>query len=214
MKKGNLIAPEGKIIIEVDLEYKNSHTFDSGQKIRIERGYDNFNGRYTNPVNGIVINGGGLEKGTEIIIHHNSTHDTNKVFNYQHKPLCGIYSVPVDECYVYFDKTWKPFDEFSLGYRLFQPYKGKINGIQPTLIKNKIYVTQGEYAGSVVNTLKFADYELIFQDKNGKENRIIRIRNSGERSEVVAIDHDATNKLTKCELLIGINPNDAKLIYE
>ena len=214
MKKGNLIAPEGKIIIEVDLEYKNSHTFDSGQKIRIERGYDNFNGRYTNPVNGIVINGGGLEKGTEIIIHHNSTHDTNKVFNYQHKPLCGIYSVPVDECYVYFDKTWKPFDGFSLGYRLFQPYKGKINGIQPTLIKNKIYVTQGEYAGSVVNTLKFADYELIFQDKNGKENRIIRIRNSGERSEVVAIDHDATNKLSKCELLIGINPNDAKLIYE
>jgi hypothetical protein len=82
------------------------------------------------------------------------------------------------------------------------------------LIKNKIYVTQGEYAGSVVNTLKFADYELIFQDKNGKENRIIRIRNSGERSEVVAIDHDATDKLTKCELLIGINPNDAKLIYE
>jgi hypothetical protein len=214
MKKGNLIAPEGKIIIEVDLEYKNSHTFDSGQKIRIERGYDNFNGRYTNPVNGIVINGGSLEKGTEIIIHHNSTHDTNKVFNYQHKPLCGIYSVPVDECYVYFDKTWKPFDGFSLGYRLFQPYKGKIKGIQPTLIKNKIYVTQGEYAGSVVNTLKFADYELIFQDKNGKENRIIRIRNSGERSEVVAIDHDATNKLTKCELLIGINPNDAKLIYE
>jgi hypothetical protein len=214
MKKGNLIAPEGKIIIEVDLEYKNSHTFDSGQKIRIERGYDNFNGRYTNPVNGIVISGGGLKKGTEIIVHHNSTHDTNKVFNYQHKPLCGIYSVPVDECYVYFDKTWKPFDGFSLGYRLFQPYKGKIKGIQPTLIKNKIYVTQGEYAGSVVNTLKFADYELIFQDKNGKENRIIRIRNSGERSEVVAIDHDATNKLTKCKLLIGINPNDAKLIYE
>ena len=214
MKKGNLIAPEGKIIIEVDLEYKNSHTFDSGQKIRLERGYDNFNGRYTNPVNGVVINGEGLEKGTEIIVHHNSTHDTNKVFNYQHKPLCGIYSVPIDECYVYFDKTWKPFDGFSLGYRLFQPYKGKIKGIQPTLIKNKIYVTQGEYAGSVVNTLKFADYELIFQDKNGKENRIIRIRNSGERSEVVAIDHDATNKLTKCELLIGINPNDAKLIYE
>lgn len=213
-KKGNLIAPKDRLLIEVDLEYKNYHTFDSGQKIRLERGYDNFNGRYTNPVNGVVINGLNLPKGTEVVIHHNSIHDTNKVFNYQNKPLSGIYSVPIDECFIYFDKTWKPFDGFSLGYRLFQPYKGNIKGIQPTLIKNKIYVTQGEYEGNVVNTLRASDYELIFQDKNGKENRIIRIRNSGERNEIVAIDHSATEKLKKCDLLIGINSNDSKLIYE
>ena len=157
--KGNLIAPANRLIIEVDLEYKNSHTFSTGEKIRLERGYDNFNGRYTNPVNGIVVDGLGLKKGTQVVVHHNSIHDTNKIFNYINRPLYGIYSVPIEECYVYFDGSWKPFDGFSLGYRLFQPYKGAIKGIQPTLIKNKIYVTQGEYKGEVVNTLRAADYE-------------------------------------------------------
>lgn len=213
--KGQLKAPKGRLIIEVDMEYKNSHTFDNGQKIRLERGYDNFNGRYTNPVNGVVIDGLELKKGTEVIVHHNSIHDTNKVFNYQNKPLFGIYSVPVEECFIYFEnEKWRPFPEFSLGYRIYEPYKGKINGIQPTLVKNKIYVSEGEYSGNVVNTLKASDYELIFQDKNGKENRIIRFRNSGERQEVIAIDHDATEKVMKSKLLIGLTPPSAKILYE
>lgn len=214
MKKGELKAPKGRLIIEVDMEYKNYHTFESGQKIRLERQYDNFNGRYTNPVNGVVVDGLGLEKGTQVVVHHNSIHDTNKVFNYQNKPLSGIYSVPVEECFVYFEEKWRPFEGFSTGYRLYEPYKGNIKGIQPTLIKNKVYVSQGEYAGNVVNTLRASDYELIFQDVNGKENRMIRIRNSGERNEIVAIDHDATKKVLTRKLLIGLEPNNAKYIYE
>jgi hypothetical protein len=217
-----LIAPKDKIIVEVDLESKNSHTFQDGTKIRLERGYDNFNGRYTNPVNGVLVDGMGLKPGTPVIMHHNTIHDTNKVFSVRNKPLCGTYSVPIDECYLYFDKSvypsylgkWKPFPHFSLALRLFEPYKGAIQGIQPTLIKNKLYITDGEYSGNVMAVLKSSDYEVIFQDQDGKEKRIIRVRSSGERDEMVAMEHDLTNKVNMCEVLIGLSPSEAKIIYE
>jgi hypothetical protein len=78
-----LIAPSNKVIIKVDLESKNRHTFKDGTKIRLERIYDNFNMRYVKPVNGIVVNAKDIPEGAEILIHHNSTHDTYKIFNYQ-----------------------------------------------------------------------------------------------------------------------------------
>ena len=209
-----LTAPKDKIIVEVDLESKNSHTFQDGTKIRLERGYDNFNGRYTNPVNGVLVDGMGLKPGTPVVMHHNTVHDTHKVFAVRNKPLCGTYSVPIEECYLYFEDKWKPFPHFSLALRLFEPYNGPIQGIQPTLIKNKLYITHGDYAGSVMAVLKSSDYEVIFQDLDGKENRVIRVRNSGERDEMIAIDHDATKKVMEYKLLVGLTPNDAKPIYE
>ncbi len=36
------------------------------------------------------------------------------------------------------------------------------------------------FAGKVVATLKAVDYEVIFQDTNGRENRIIRFRPFGD----------------------------------
>ena len=217
-----LTAPKDKIIVEVDLESKNSHTFQDGTKIRLERGYDNFNGRYTNPVNGVLVDGMGLKPGTPVIMHHNTIHDTNKVFAIRNKPLCGTYSVPIEECYLYLESyglkfvpdKWKPFPHFSTALRLFEPYKGAIHGIPPTLIKNKLYITDGDYAGNVMAVLKSSDYEVIFQDQDGKEKRIIRVRSSGERDEMIAIDHDLTNKVNKCEVLIGLSPSEAKIIYE
>ena len=206
----NFIAAKDRIIIEVDLEEKNFHTFNDGTKIRLERGYDNFNGRYTNPVNGKVINGFGLKQGTPIVVHHNSIHDTNKLFNQK-----GVYySIPIEECYLYFENKWKPFPQFSTALRLYEPYKGKIQGIQPTLIKNKLYITDGEYTGNVMAVLKASDYEVIFQDKDGREKRIIRVRNSGERNEMVAIDHDLTKKIKDCKVLVGLNPSESKILYE
>jgi hypothetical protein len=209
-----LIAPKDKIIVEVDLESKNSHTFQDGTKIRLERGYDNFNGRYTNPVNGVLVDGMGLKPSTPVVMHHNSVHDTNKLFAIRNKPLCATYSVSVEECYLYFEDKWKPFPQFSIALRLFEPYKGPIQGIQPTLIKNKLYITHGDYAGNVMAVLKSSDYEVIFQDQDGRENRVIRVRNSGERNEMIAIDHDATKKVMEYKLLVGLASNSAKLIYE
>ena len=70
-----LIEPSNRVIIKVDLESKNSHTFKDGTKIRLERIYDNFNMRYVKPVNGIVVNAKDIPEGAEILIHHNATHD-------------------------------------------------------------------------------------------------------------------------------------------
>ncbi len=46
---------EGRIIVSVDIEAKNYHTFAGGIVIRRERQFDNLNRRETEPVNGFVI---------------------------------------------------------------------------------------------------------------------------------------------------------------
>ena len=78
-----LKAPSNRVIIKVDLESKNSHTFKDGTKIKLERVYDNFNMRYVKPVNAEVVDAKDIPTGAEILIHHNATHDTYKIFNYQ-----------------------------------------------------------------------------------------------------------------------------------
>ena len=62
-------AVEGRVIISVDHEKKNSHTFEDGTTIRLERDWNNLNRRETQPVNAIVIDGEGIKDGAEILIH-------------------------------------------------------------------------------------------------------------------------------------------------
>ena len=69
MTAKQLKAVDGKVIISVDLEGKNSHTFSDGTKIRLERQYNNLNRRETHPVNAIVIDGEGVKSGSQILIH-------------------------------------------------------------------------------------------------------------------------------------------------
>ena len=61
---------EGRIIVSVDHESKNSHKFADGTVIRLERDYNNLNRRQTQPTNAIVISGKDISKGSEILIHH------------------------------------------------------------------------------------------------------------------------------------------------
>ena len=68
-----MLAVEGRVVISVDLESKNSHTFSDGTKIRLEREYNNLNQRETKPVNAIVIDGEDIESGSQILIHPNVT---------------------------------------------------------------------------------------------------------------------------------------------
>jgi hypothetical protein len=76
-----LIAPTGRVIIKINLESKNTHTFADGTKIRLERQYDNFNMRYVKPVNAEVVSSKYIPEGSEILIHHNATHDTYRLFS-------------------------------------------------------------------------------------------------------------------------------------
>ena len=45
----------GRVIVKINTNLKNSHTFESGLKIRRERQYNEFNRRVTQPTNAIVI---------------------------------------------------------------------------------------------------------------------------------------------------------------
>jgi negative regulator of sigma E activity len=96
------------------------------------------------------------------------------------------------------------------------PYEGKLSGIEPSLVSDVLYVTTGEFSGKIVHTLKACDYEIIFQDTNGQEGRLIRFRHfpdeENEREEVIAIDDYLTDKLNRGELLVGLTPNKAEKI--
>lgn len=218
-----LQAVEGKVIISIDLESKNSHTFSDGTKIRIERQWNNLNKRETHPVNATVISGDGLKEGSQILIHPNMTHETYKINDYL--PLSGLvegsdirhYSIPEEQCYAWLDgEEWRPLKNFDFGLRVYAPYSGFIEGIEPTLIKDVLYVTTGEFKWKVVHTLKACDYEIIFQGTNGQEDRLIRFRHfpnqHHEREEVIAIDEYLTNKVISGEFIVGLSPTKAKKI--
>ena len=216
-----LKAPANRIVIKVDLESKNSHTFKDGTRIKLERQYDNFNMRYVKPVNAEVVDGGGIPKGAEILIHHNSTHDTYKIFNYQ-RPTAEAssdmqyFSIPIEECFMWRTEkgsTWNALNNFITGLRIFEPYNGFLQGIEPTLVKNKIYVTSGDLAGSVVGTVISSDYEIIYQNDDGTEGKIIRLRyypDGNDRNEVISVEHELTEKVKNGDLLVGYSVSDAK----
>lgn len=216
-----LTAPLNRVIVKVDLESKNSHTFKDGTKIRLERVFDNFNMRYVKPVNAIVVSGKDIPENAEILIHHNSTHDTYRIFNYasiteEVSSEIKYYSIPIEECFLWrmeSGDTWKPLNNYITALRIFQPYLGFLEGITPIVIKDKLYITSGELKGNVCEVLKATDYQIIYQGDDGREENIIRLRHFedsyNDREEVIAINHELTDMVINGQLLVGITPNDA-----
>lgn len=217
-----LIAPKKRVIVEVDLEAKNFHSFEDGTKIRLERQYDNFNMRYVRPVNAKVVSARNIPEGSDVLIHHNSTHDTYKICNYQ-KPTkeasssVQYFSIPEEECFFWKEQggsTWNTLNNFVTALRIFKPYLGVMEGIEPVVIKSKLYITSGELSGNVCDVVKAADYQIVFQGDDGQEKNLIRLRHFegdfNDREEVIAINHDFTNKVINGDLLIGIEVSDAK----
>lgn len=217
-----LKAVEGRIVISVDMEYKNSYRFANGTVIRLERKIDSFDQRYTQPINGIVIDGSDIPEGSQILIHHNSTHEVNRIVNYKQVSGADIasdiryFSIPENEAFAWHDgQEWQPTKGFDFGLRVFKPYKGFMVGIEPTLIKEVLFMTTGEYKNKAVHTLKASDYEIIYQGMDGKEKRLIRCRPFGNKKdgrmpEVSAINEPMTKKILNGEYLIGLSPSTAK----
>lgn len=230
--QSKLVHTEGRILVLVDREFKNQHTFSFGLTIRHERQWDSFNRRETEPVQGIVISGEDITEGAMILLHHNSATPTNEVYN--HNQLSGeeiasdikIYSIPEEECFAWKepDGEWQPMKTFDFALRVFKPYEGLIQNIEPTIIKDALYMTTGEYKGLVVRTIKAVDYEIVFREPNtGQESRLIRCRPNGvqhkeerlrREEEVVAIDHGLTQKLKDGQIIIGLSKKDAKPLNE
>lgn len=216
----NLNAVEGRIVIKINLENKNYHTFEDGKKIRLERQFNNLNRRETEPVNAWVIDGEGIPKGSEILIHHNSIHDSNRVFGYKDKnKWVQYFSIPKEECFFWKNESgkWNAIAPFETALRVFEPYKGPIANIEPTQIKDALYVTSGKLKGNIVKTLKACDYEIIFQSSEGREERMIRFRPDGDEKtkrepEAIAILDEQNVRLYKGELLVGLSPTNCKTI--
>jgi len=127
------------------------------------------------------------------------------------------YSIPEEQCYAWLDgEEWKPLKNFDFALRVYKPYSGLIDGIEPELVKDVLYVTTGEFKGKIVHTLKACDYEVIFQGTNGREDRLIRFRHypnqEHEREEVIAVDDYLTDLLKKNKLLVGLSPSKTKTI--
>lgn len=215
-EEDTLINVHGKVIVKVDLDSKDSWTFQNGQKIEYKRRFNNFNEREVNPVNAIVISGEGIKKGSEILVHHNSIHDSSRIFNYKNEnSSVRYYSIPKSMCFAYYDNGWKPMPGFDFALRVFKPYEGAMTNIPPAPIKDTLYCTTGELQGNVVKTLVACDFELVFQDKDGREARIIRFRPFGcpeekREEEAIAILNELTEKVNNGKLLIGLTPQDAK----
>lgn len=219
---------KGRVVIVADKEQKNYTNFSDGTEIRLERDYNNLDRKYTQQSLGKVIDAENIPKGSLVLFHHNSLHDTYKVFN--HSLLSGeeitsgvgIYSIPENQCYLYKENEkseWQPCTIFATALRVFEPYNGGLWDIPPSKIKDVLYVTSGEYKGLVVKTLKACDAEIIFRNDKGIDETIIRFRAFGDaeshrEEEAIAIMEELTEQVNKNKLLIGISESDCKTLNE
>lgn len=221
---GGLKHVQGKVIISCDLEGKNSWRFADGTTIRYERQVDNFNRRQTEPVNAICISGEGIPSGVQLLTHPNAICDTNLILNYtqisgkEAASSIKYYSISEDQCFIWRDENnvWHPLEPFATALRVFKPYRGMLEGIEPTLLKDTLFVTSGELKDKVVKTVVAADYCIVFQNPDtGQEDNLIRFRpfgdpKTGKEEEAVAILNKETEEVLNGELWVGIDIKDAK----
>lgn len=214
---------KGRILIKMDTLQKTKYAFANGTTIHIEKGY-NFNRREDWPSLATLIDGDGIPGGAEVLLHHNVTEQTYSVEGEQvltdQERLDGykILSVPEDMCFMYREGEgeWMPYKNFLITERIFKKYDGWLVEIQLEQVKNRMFVVKGEVefdgekidlSGKVIVSTVNCDYEIIFHDKNNREQRMMRTR---ER-EVLAIDEGMTAELAGSKkYLVGINSQLAK----
>lgn len=218
----NLKAPIGRVVIKIDTQYKNQVSFNGGM-IRLERQFNELNRRITEPVNAFVIDAENIPEGAEVLIHHNCLHDVNRVFDCEDLVEGEVatdvkyYSIKENECFLWRkDSTeWQPCTVFATALRVFKPYTGVLENIPHTLIKDTLYVTSGELKGKCVATIKSADYEVIFQNEKGVEERVIRFRPFGDKEnereeEAIAVMDELTYFIENGIYFVGLNAKDCK----
>lgn len=216
---------EGRIIIKVDHERKNYHAMENGQVLRLERGWNNLNRREVSPVNAVVVSGDDMKPGAQILIHHNSVHETYRITN--HGNLSGqkiadrieYYSIPENQAFFWLDgEEWKPIKGFATGLQVYEPYIGILQGIEPKLKKDILYVTSGKLKGKVCITVRAANYCIVFQNIDNREGQLIRCRHwddeDNDMEEIIAIHDQFTKEVNNGKLYLGYSPTDAKPLKE
>jgi hypothetical protein len=222
IKFKDIIPSNDRVLIAVDLKYKDRVLLgESGVVLERPRDYDNLNHRETKISQGWVVNSDYLPIGSEVLVSHNSFHDTNRLFGLDIEIELlniGVYAVPKMEtyCYKYGSKKWNACEGFLLGMKLFEPYNGIIEGIEPKEIKRTLFVTSDcKLKHKVVDTVNAAVLPIVFNDEDFNEIIINRIRHfpnesDNVREEVLCINQEKTKKVLKGELLIGNNKSDCK----
>lgn len=217
----------GRVIVKVDIEGKNSHMFSDGTKIRIERGFNNLDRKHTEQVLGEVVSSENIPKGAMILFHHNAIHPVNQINN--HSQISGsdiassirLFSFREDECFIWKmpgEKQWNPIKGYGTCLYLFEPYVGPLLGIEPKKIKDILYIAKGsDYDGNACNCLHATGMPIIFVNEKGVEETIIRFRTYqgySDREEIIAINHEMTERVKKGEIYVGTNKSDCKPIKE
>ena len=225
-----LKVPKGRVLLKVDTEFKNNYDIkgEDGKKVtlRLERDVQNLNRREVSPVEGICLHSDYIPENAIVVIHHNSAHPTNEIFDHEELPQeeiakgIKLYSIPESECFLWRKENeteWQPLHGFAIALRVFEPYTGTLDGIEPKLIKDTLYVKTGHYKGKVVRTIKASDYELVIRGTSGREDRIIRFRTFekyNEREEVMYVENELTKKVKKGQLLVGLTPQNCVKLEE
>lgn len=223
----SLKALDGRVIVKIDTQFKNHHTFSHGVTIRLERQWNNLNKSQTEPLQGFVIDAEHIPTGAEVLCHHNVAHPINEISNYH--PLSGeeiasavkLYSVPEVHCYIWRmpGEQWQPLTNFVIADRVFIPYTGPLLGQPSRQIKNVLYIKTGHLKGKVCCTVRASDYAVIFRNEKGVEQTIIRARHyedgsQPDREELTGVHELFTEMVQEGKLFLGISPSDAKPIIQ
>lgn len=219
----HLKAAKDRVIVKVSMDYKNQYTFANGTTIRMERDRCDFDKKYTTISQGEVMDSEYIPTGATVYFHHNGSHENNRLYNYKLLNAQEIaeeiryFSIPESECYLWRmgEGELQPLKGFETALRVFKPYRGILQGIESTLLKNVLYITSGHLKGQVCHTLKACDYQLTVLI-DGRDKNIIRVRHSEdpnfEREELVAVNHAYTQAIWDGDLFVGISISDAMSI--
>ncbi len=214
----------GRVVIKCDTNYKENETLSSGLVLGRPRDWNQFDMKIKNPTQAIVISAEYIPKGAIVLIGHTTIHDTNRIFNYKEVSGSDVnyYSIPENQVFLWRmgNEEWKTIFPFETALKIWKPYKGFLVAVEPTFLKDTLFVTSGELKWKAVKTVKSSDYVVTYREPStGKERKLLRFRpfgNEKEHREPEAIGEaeDITQAILNDEYLIGIELSDAKKCSE
>ena len=219
-------AIKTNILLKMNTRQKEKYALTDNIQIEISKGF-NFNLREDRSSMGYIINGRGLTKGHQALCHHLTIESGNEVtaetILTDDEKKIGFKVFSVDKDMVFATSPdgikWFPCKDFLITFRIFKPYKGKLKGIEPSVLKDRMYIIKGvdefeeeitDLSDKVACTTVNSDYEIIWHNENNREQSLIRTRSR----EVLAIDNGMLEDLKKGELLMGLSPTNCKTYKE
>jgi len=214
-------AIRGQIIMKMDVTQKMKYRLTDDVTIQIEKGY-NFNLREDRSSMGYVIDGDSLPVGAKLLCHHLSIEESYRIWDEsilteeEKKEGFKVFSIPIDMAFCYMvENEWVPCKNFLITKRIFKPYNGVLVGIEPKVVKNRLFILKGvdEWDGEVTDlsnkvciVTENSDYQIIWHDTDNREYSLIRTRHR----ELMGVDEGMTNQVKSGTLLVGYTVSDCE----